>query len=147
MTTLIIDEFINEFIQTIRFDKRIKIGSIKARFYVHNMPSGVFTFQILKQNTLIIEESFTCSDLRDSFNGTENFFHVNFPLFLNKNLVLDRGNYEFKIISDGYTFSQNSFFSWTKDFQGVFGGFNDENVEFTEYPYSFRIIEIRQREK
>lgn len=146
MTTLVVDELISSFEQPVVIKKTIKALSIKFHFYVHNMPSGSFKFEIWKGLNLYAEFPFSCNDLRSSFGGSSQYFRVFYPFGVGSNITLYEGEYTFKITSTGYTYSASSFLSLCKDWQGVFGEISDENAEFTDYPYSFRIIERKQRE-
>ena len=53
MSTLVIDELITELEQSIIIRKKINVGSIRTHFYLHNAPSGVFNFEIHKDNNLV----------------------------------------------------------------------------------------------
>lgn len=146
MTTLVVDELISSFEQPIYIQRSIKALSIKFHFYVHNMPVGNFKFEIWKDGELFAEFPFTSLDLRNSFGGSSQYFRVFYPFGVGSNISLKEGSYVFKITSIGYVYSASSFLALCKDWQGYFGGISDENAEFTEYPYSFRIIERKSRE-
>lgn len=146
MTTLVVDELLTSFEQPIRIKQKIMIASIKAHLYVHNMPSGNFVFSIEKEGNHYAAFNFTCADLRSSFGGSENFFHVFMPFTFAGGTVFDRGDYTFKITQTGYIYSASAFLGWCKDFGGYFGDISDPEAEFTEYPYSFRIIQRKPRE-
>lgn len=146
MTTLVIDELITELTQDVNIKKDIKIGSIKFQFYVHNMPTGTFKLEILKDSVLYAEFPFTSNDLRNSFGATSNYFRVFYPFGYQENLTLYQGLYSFKISSIGYTYSATSFLGICKDWQTYFGQPLATSVEFTEYPFSYRILERKPRE-
>lgn len=146
MSTLVVDELISDLTQPVILKQKMMVGSIKLRLYVHNMPSGNFTFTIFKEASVYASFNFTCSSLRSSFSGSKDFFHVTMPFTFAGAAVFDRGEYVFKITHSGYSYSASSFIGWCKDFGGVFGGISDPEAEFTDYPYSFRIIERRLRE-
>jgi hypothetical protein len=146
VTTLVIDELITELDQPVKIEKKIIAESIRLHLYFHNLPSGSFNFEIHKESGLYRSFPFNSSQVRSLFDGTKDFFHVYLSFGIGEKLILDRGNYHFKITQSGYDFSPSSFVGWCKDFQGYFGRISDENAEFTEYPYAFRIIERRPRE-
>lgn len=146
MTSLLIDELITTLTQGVNVKSTIKVASIKPEFYVHNMPSGTFNFAIWKNGDLYASEYFSSNDLRNSFGGSSNYFRVFFPFFFEKNLMLTKGYYEFKVTSLGYTFSTSSFLAICKDWQDYFGQQLPTSIEFTESPFSFRIIERKTRE-
>ena len=146
MTTLVVDELLSQFEQPIYFKQKILVTSIKLHLYVHNMPLGNFVFSIEKEGNPYASFNFTSSSLRSSFGGTENFFHVFMPFTFGGGAVFDRGEYLFRITQTGYIYSASSFLGWCKDFGGYFGDISDPDAEFTEYPYSFRIIQRKPRE-
>ena len=146
MTTLVVDELVSQLVQPIYIKKKIKALAVKLHLYVHNMPTGSFKFQILKEGDLYAEFPFSCDDLKSSFGGTTSYFRVFFPFAVGSKINFEEGNYTLKITSTGYTYSQTSFLGWCKDWQGYFGDVTIVPESYLEFPYSFRIIELRPRE-
>lgn len=146
MTTLVVDELLTSFTQPIRFKQRMLVASIKLHLYLHNMPAGNFSFIVEKEGDSYAAFNFSSNSLRASFGGTKNYLHVFSPFVFSTPTVFDRGDYVFRLTQTGYNYSTTSFLGWCKDFGGVFGGISDPNAGFTDYPYSFRIIEMKPRE-
>jgi hypothetical protein len=146
VTTLVIDELLTSFSQPIRFKKRMVVASIKLHLYLHNLPAGNFSLIVEKEGNNYATFNFTSNSLRSSFGGTKNYFHIFAPFVFSSPAIFDRGDYVFRLTQTGYNYSTTSFLGWCKDFGGVFGGISDPNAEFTDYPYSFRIIERKPRE-
>lgn len=146
MSTLVADELITELVQPIEFNQRMIVESIKLHLHVQNVPAGTFTFKVFKGLTEYASFNFTSTSLRTAFGGIEDNFHIYMPFVFTNGYPFERGSYTFKIEQSGYTYSASSFLAWCKDYGGIFGSIDDPNAEFTDYPYSFRIIERRRRE-
>lgn len=146
MTSLVVDELITELSQDVNILQKMSVGSIKWHFYVHNMPAGSFFFEIRRGGDLYATFNFNSSLLRSSFGGTSNYFRVFYPFSNQAPIYLYPGQYTFKITCTGYTYSASSFLGVCKDWDQYFGQELGSNPEFTEHPYSFRIIERRLRE-
>jgi hypothetical protein len=60
--------------------------------------------------------------------------------------ILPRGTYELVLSHSGYTYNTNSFLGWCKDLEPNGETYGDiEN--YTSNPYSFTLIEYRERER
>lgn len=138
MSTLITDSINGPKIQEFKTTETIKCEGFKLWLYNNNMPAGNFKLELVKDTRVIKEWNFTSLDMRNSFGGTEDYFHV-YMSFLSKSFYL-QGTYNLVITTTGYTETPTSFIGWNKDYDGVFGNHYPGNVEFTDYPYSFRIL-------
>jgi len=139
MSTLITDSLGMAFEQEFRTLRPIRCEGFKLWMYNHNKPMGNFKLKLIQGMRTIKEWDFTSDSMQASFGGTEPYFHV-YLSFLTESFILS-GTYKLEVTHTGYTPTDLSFIGWNKDFDGVFGKSYPTEVEFTDYPYAFRILE------
>jgi hypothetical protein len=145
MTTLAVEELVTTLVQPLKVEKPVRLLAVKPWLYFHNMPSGTFTMALKKDSVTVREWQFTSANVRDAFGGTQQFFHVYLSLS-GSPLIIKEGDYTLELSASGYTFGA-SWVGWCKDWQGVVGRVEGQAVDFTAYPYSFRILASKGREQ
>lgn len=146
MSTFVVDELrAITLVQPVRILTPITVGSIKAIFYVHNLPLGMFTATLKKGLETILSWSFDSTTLQNSFDGIEPHFAVVYPLYKSSAFRLGTGDYTLELSSVGYTYHASSWIGWCKDWQGPMQKTYGPGLEeFRNFPYSHRIIEYRE---
>lgn len=144
MSTLVVDEYKGiPLAQPFKLESGIiSVASIKAMFYVHNKPAGLFKMELKRGAEVIASWEFTAQDLKDSFGSTKDYFHVIYPFYKPNGIRLDRGDYVLEFSSVGYTYAGSAWIGWCKDWQGYQGEVYDpQPTSFINYPYSYRLLE------
>jgi hypothetical protein len=120
------------------------LAGIRQSLYFHNLPAGTFYFRIYKDEVLLKEYSFTAASAKAAIGTPHNYFWVD--LALEGACRLIAGTYIMKLESTGYTSGYTSGVIWLKDWQKVRSDCYDTPANFTEHPFSFNLIEYRERE-
>jgi hypothetical protein len=151
MSTLVTDRLDTEsglvLTQEIEIKREITLAGIRCFLYFHGLPAGTFYFRLYKDGNLIKEYSFTAASAKASANGvnpTHNHFWV--YLSLAGDVKLGRGDHELKLESSGYTFDEDSWIGWSKDWDKLDSLTSGVPSDFSEYPYSYKLIEYAPRE-
>jgi len=151
MTTLVVDQLVDDLEQEIRFDrdKRVIIGGVYPYLLMHGSPSGNFTFELKDGSTVLLSRSFTSADIKTELNTTHNYAHIFLPVLPSAPLILKRGTYTLKLSASGYTEAFSSFIGWIKQHEnlnipiGYELESGEDMIEF-ELPYSFRIKSLQE---
>lgn len=100
------------------YQGRIHIGAIIPYLYFHNLSSGLFKFQLIKNSVVLHEQEFSYLDIKAG--KTDNYMHVYHPIVPVDPIQLENGTYTFKImvISD-YSVTGNSFLGWIKQHEDI----------------------------
>ena len=107
-------------------DERVSIGAFIPYIYCHNA-SGVFNFQLIRDNIVIFEQQFNAQDIKDEF-GT--YTHVFYPIVPDINVVLEKGEYTFKLLPvSGYNPDYSSFIGWITQFEDIQNERIDDNLQ------------------
>lgn len=118
MSTLLVNQLVtgSTLEQTFRLkEDRTNLASIAPYLYLHNSPSGNFTFSIIgKDDRLMFFTTFNSEDIKRSMLTANNYIHVFFPLYpmLGESLVLASGVYKARLSASQYDFSDASFIGW-----------------------------------
>lgn len=144
MTTLAVDRLISYLAQPITVRRDILCAAFRAKLYVHNLPSGVFLISILKGAQVIMTIDFSSVELQQKLDIDDLYFWGDFAFPVS--FYLDRGDYQIRLESSGYVFNDGSFIGWVKDFDEINRDIIGEANDFSQYPFSFNLIEYKQRE-
>lgn len=144
MSRLIVDELITSLVQEFKVKTPMTLAAIRPWIYCHDNPVGNFSLSLYRDGNLLKSFSFNTTELKTALNVTEPYFHGRYaipttPFFLN------RGTYELRFTASGYIYEENKFIGWCKDINpncDVYG----PNDNYTSNPYSFTLIEYRNRE-
>jgi hypothetical protein len=141
VTTLVIEELKTTLTQefTILTKPRMNIVQIRPHLYVHNSPSGTFTFSILdSSNNVLISSNFQSQSLYDALDTVNQYAHGYFNMMLNE-ISLDVGTYKLRLSSSGYTFSEISYLGWVRDHEDLKNPISYTPASDLENPLSFEI--------
>lgn len=114
MTKLLVQELRDELFQeiTLSGEERNHVLSISIYLYIHNNPSGTFTFTLSNQSEDLYSKNFTAQDVLDSISTSDNYAHVFFPFVPVDSLKVESGNFFLRLSSNGYTVTSGSFIGW-----------------------------------
>lgn len=99
-------------------DSRVHIGAFIPYLYFHNLSSGIFNFQLIRNSSVLYEHQFTWEDIKAG--KLENYIHVYHPIVPVNPIQLESGIYKLKISSiSGYFASGNSFLGWIKQHEDI----------------------------
>lgn len=144
MSTLVVDRLISYFSQPIAVEREISCLALRAKMYVHDLPPGSFKFKIMRDATLIKAFPFTSLDLQQKLQITDDYFWGEFAF--DGLFFLPRGHYQIRLESSGYTFQESSFIGWVKDFEEIGRKVIGDAPDFSQYPFSFNLVEAINRE-
>jgi hypothetical protein len=144
MSTLAVYRLFTYVSQPITVRRDLLCGSIRLKLYSHDLPDGTFSISILKGTQDIFTITFTSVDLQQKIDTSDRYFWGDFAFPVN--FYLDRGDYEIRLDSSGYVFSESRFLGWVKDFDEIDRDIIGEANDFSQYPFSFNLIEYKQRE-
>ena len=122
MTTLLAEPLNSVLSQdfTIDDNSRHPIGAVIPYLYMHNAPSGTFTFSVINQLAeTIISKSFTSTDLKTALGTTSNYCHVFYPIIPTNPIQFEKGNYIFQLSAIGYTKLDSSFIGWIRQHENL----------------------------
>jgi hypothetical protein len=148
MTTLIVKTLETEIVQPFTLtNRRYQVAGVKSYLYVHNYPDGDFTFTILKDSVPLISKTFNINEVYDSLPSMDEFMHLFYPVNFDNGLcILSDGEYELKLTASGYTFSDNSYLGWVKEYESIYVPFSENISTQDDYPCSFRLLDYQKRE-
>lgn len=145
MSTLVVDQLTGDPLeQEITLDTDLDIAGFKPVVMLSGMPAGSFSFNFYSGATLIKSYTFTAASVQAAIATSNNYFWAH--LALPGDLRLTKGTYTIKLEATGYTYAENSFVSWVKDWQKLRPKTTGTPSDFTEYPYAYNLIEYVPRE-
>jgi hypothetical protein len=97
---------------------RILAQEIKPYVLMYNSPVGTFTLSIEKDSVEIFSTEFASENIKSFFDTTHDYIHGRIPL--SSDLILTKGDYVAKLTATGYTYNQDSFLGWVRDWEGFF---------------------------
>jgi len=145
MTKLVVQELLTYLTQevTLTLNSRKTIDCIRPYLYVHNNPSGTFTFEVINGATTLATASFTASSLYTALSTTDLYAHLFYKPTFDKNIILNNGTYTLKLSHSGYTYSDSSFIGWIQMHDDQINDFTYANTLDNKLPLSFEIYEKR----
>lgn len=103
---------------TLESDRRIHIGAIIPYLYFHNLSSGLFKFQLIRNSSVLYEHLFSWEDIKAG--KIDNYMHVYHPIVPVSPIQLESDNYKVKIMAvSGYQATGNSFLGWIKQHEDI----------------------------
>lgn len=145
MTYIVVDELLTsqEIIQefVVNTGMRVRGLSFRPYLYVHNNPSGTFTFSLKYEGNEIGAKTFTSSDLYTAMDATESYIRLFYKVTFDDIINLNKGTYELVLSASGYTFSELSYIGWIREHEDV-KTLNDGNAEnYLSNPLTFEAWE------
>jgi hypothetical protein len=113
--------------------QRYQIAAILPHLYIHNEPSGNFTFTLKKGANTIFSKTFNVTQIKSTIENALDFSHLWLPIIPDLPTQVESGEYLFELTASGYTFNESAYIGWCRNFEemsfkGDFGQFNsDEN--------------------
>jgi len=140
VTTLLAEPLYTELSHnfTLSFE-RYSIGAISPYLYIHNTPSGTFTFSLSSTQGVIFTSTFSCAQIKTAMSTTDNYIHAFYPIIPSAPLPLTSGSYTAKLTSSGYTYSSGAFIAWVKQFEDLNNELGYTPIDDSENPLAMRI--------
>lgn len=123
---LLVETLKSSLVQEIEYSgsDRLSMAAFIPYLYCHNI-SGTFTFQVLNGTEILVDESFTIDQIKESMNTVSNYLHVFYPIIPSNPVQIENGNYTFKLIApNGYFPTQSSFIGWIKQHEDIQNSMN-----------------------
>jgi hypothetical protein len=142
MSTLLVQRLDTELAQEIRYTspKRCSVAAFIPYLYLHNAPSGTFTFELLNSDDdIIFSQQFDSADIKASIPTTDNYAHVFYPVVPNNPIQIESGLYTIKLSASGYSPSSTSYLGWIQQFENLQLEMDYVPENDSENPLSIRI--------
>ena len=148
MSKLVISDLKTTLTQRIRLSlaTRYTIGGIYPWIYVHNMPAGTFTLEVISGGTTVASDSFTALEIKQASGSTGNYLMSWHPVLFSAPLQLDAGLFDVRLSATGYTFSDSSFLSWVQPHENLPAGLEYVPMDDSVNPLGLRIKVLRKYE-
>lgn len=110
-----------ELSQTVTVEEDILINAVRPYMYKHNSPAGTIRITVYKDASELAYGELTSAEMEanDIKLATHSFAHGHFRFDLNKFLRLRPGEYEIKMTSSGYSFSEGAYFAWVQSHEDI----------------------------
>jgi hypothetical protein len=111
MSKLLVSELVTELKQnfTVIPEKRFNLVSLYPHLYLHNEPSGSFTFTLKKSSQTIFSKTVTASQIKSSIPNAQDFSHLWYPLIPDNDIYIESGDYSLELTHSGYTFNESAY--------------------------------------
>ena len=122
MSTLLVQRLETELAQTLSYNMsgRCQVGGFYPYLYMHNAPSGTFTFELLNgDDDVIMTKVFTSADIKTSLSTSNNYAHVFYPIIPTNPIQIEYGNYTIKLSASGYSSSDSSYLGWVQQHENI----------------------------
>lgn len=123
MTKLVVEELRTELNQdfVLKLNKNYEIYAIKIYLFAYNASSivGTFRLSVYDGATELAFKTFDISDIISQSNILDEYFHSWYPVIFDNPIVLQKGSYNFKLTSVGYSYASNSFIGWTREHENL----------------------------
>jgi hypothetical protein len=129
---------------TVDINERIHVGAFLPYLYLHNSPAGTFTITVSGQGGVIYSKSFTSTDIKAALNTTDNYAHVFYPIIPDEPIQISKGDYTISLEASGYTYSNNSFLGWLKQFENIQNENSYNPIAVDSYPVAFRVKVLKE---
>jgi len=141
MTTLLVDNLVVSLQQTIDVtsSERIHVAAFYPYLYVYNMPSGTFTFELIKSSVTVFSQTFTSVDIQTSLGTANSYMHCFYPIIPTSLVQMEEGTYTVKITSSGYTATEASYLGWIRQHENIQNGINYTPSSDRQNPLAIRI--------
>lgn len=144
MSTLLVQRLETELTQELRYklSHRCQIGAFIPCLYMHNAPSGTFTFELLNSDDeVIMSQDFDSADIKASLSTASNYAHVFYPIIPTNPIQIEYGNYTIKLSATGYSPNDSSYLGWIQQFEDIQNVMDYVPENDTENPLAIRIKE------
>jgi len=143
MSTLVVEELKGELSQVFSPFRRLLVVAVRPYLYAHNFPAGTFKLQLIDADDVVAgEQTFTAEDIYTGLNTTNAYAHAYLRVQFPSPVSLPPGDYLMVITSTGYTFSENSYLAWVKEYEDkkvnttyIISGAEDNPLSFELWSY------------
>jgi hypothetical protein len=147
VSTLVVETLKTELTHpfSLTLDVRYNIGALCPYLYMHNAPSGTFTFSIEDADDVeVFSQSFTSADIKTALSTTDNFAHVFYPVVPESPLFLEKGSYTAILSASGYSANSVSFLGWVRQHEDLVNELDYTPDTDFENPLSLKIKVLKQ---
>lgn len=146
MTTLVFETLSTDLSQefNLKLDNRYNVLGFYPYLYLHNSPSGTFTFEIMKDAVSLFSKSFTSADIKSSLSTANNYAHVFYPVLPNAPLLLEKGTYTAKLSCAFYSPSGSSFLGWIRQHEDLVNDLDYVPASDAENPFALKLKVLKQ---
>jgi hypothetical protein len=148
MSRLVVEELITILTQNFTVYTPINIGGIKPYLLSGNPSATSITITLLNGATTLFTKTLTLAQIKTMGSTTKDVWHGFIPFTSDASIYLTEGDYSIVLSATGYTYNSVNFIGWCKDYVctcgNVIGG---DPINYKLYPYSYRLIEYKPREK
>jgi hypothetical protein len=148
MSRVVVEELITTLTQNFTVTTPINIGGIKPKLFNSNASASDVTIDLLQSGNVLFTKTLTLAQIKLMGNTTLNNWHGFISFTSPTSIYLSEGDYQIRLSASGYTYSKTNFIGWCKEYDCYFG--NILGTPLTNYklfPYSYRLIEYKPREK
>lgn len=141
MTKLVVHELITTLSQpfTVNDQTTLKLKGIRPYLYNHNNPAGIFTLALKYAGNVVDSNTFTSLDLKNALATTNNYMHLFYRIYFEKNPAIHSGDYELELSSTGYTFDEDSYLGWVSMHEDLINNITYTPTDDRENPLSFQL--------
>jgi hypothetical protein len=146
VTKLLYDELQTTLSQTFTLNhgKRYHIHAFKPVVYIHNAPSGTFTFKIKDGATELYTVNFTSADCKTEISTSNNYLFLNKKFIPSAPISMDGGkSYTLELSSSGYSFAESSHIGWIKQHDSDFHDYDGTPTTDCQNPKTVFFFEER----
>lgn len=117
---IVVEELITTLTQEIEVTTKIQTIAIRPRIYVHNDPTGTFTFSIINNSTTIGSKSLTLAQIISGAGWAAGQYHHGFLKFeFDYPIILHPGTYNIQLSASGYAYAGASYLGWIRDHEDL----------------------------
>lgn len=145
MTSLVVEELETTLTQSfsIYVDKRITLAGLRPYIYMHNEPTGTFTFTLKRGGVSIASDSFTSADIKSDLSTSDNYVHIWKFLEFSEVVQLERGDYTLELSHSGYTFAESGYLGWIKEHENLTNEVSGSPLTNFNNPMAFQLFELK----
>lgn len=101
-------------------EKRLSIFGVRPHLFKHLSPVGTFTITISQDGDDLGSKEFTSASIEAATSSTAlNYFHGRVAVIFDSPIVVNRGTFEIKLSSSGYSFSEAAYIGWIREHERV----------------------------
>lgn len=147
MTTLLLEELrgtalVQPF--SVKLRHRINVAGIRFYAYSHNSPAGTFIMSLFSGVNLIASGNFTSLDIENAHINSDKYIHGIFLVEFDYPVILNYGDYELRLTSSGYVFSESAYLGWVKRHEDVTNRVDYVVIDDSYNPLTFELWDYKR---
>ena len=141
MTMLVLEEFMAVALeQAFTLERKLIVSAIRPYIYAHNVPAGTFTLDLVdSQSNVVASQAFTSQEIYDGLATTDLYAHAFFRVLFDHPVPMPKGDYIIRITPTFYSFSENSYLAWVREYEDLKVPINYVPSVDSENPLAFEI--------